>query len=264
MRESKPPRAPQALKQRQARPDSPLRRPQRSIPSLLLCSLCSLLLLVMPVVAEPASILEPSRLMSGWVAARLAGEEASRTLFVDGTPGFLSGATGNTIPANLSATSAALKLAAGGPIAALTPQGAAAGTPFFNANANAAGGHGGVSVSSSNAAPISYASSNPARAINGGLPVGAGPIRLEMSLKERLAALSCRREERDKRALALRRFYVQQLRNYTLETRVSAISWNLSLPCLPSLFHAPHLPPLCVPFCCHRRRRCCCRSTRSL
>jgi hypothetical protein len=188
--------------------------------------------------------------MSGWVAARLAGEEASRTLFVDGTPGFLSSATGNTIPANLSATAAAVKLANGQPIPAFTPQGAAAGTPFFNAAAP--GGSGGSSSSSSSAPPvISYSSSNPARAINGGLPVGAGPIRLEMSLKERLAALSCRREERDKRALALRRYYVQQLRNYTLETKVSGAK-NVDLLCfaflccisLSLLFSSPFYLPL--------------------
>lgn len=53
-----------------------------------------------------------------------------------------------------------------------------------------------------------------------GTPLGMGAVRLELSLKERMAALASRREERDKRNMALRRFYVAQLRNYHLEGKV--------------------------------------------
>jgi hypothetical protein len=56
------------------------------------------------------------------------------------------------------------------------------------------------------------------------MPLGVGPVRLELSLRERIAALAARREERDKRFLALRRQYVNQLRDYALETKESQVA----------------------------------------
>lgn len=52
-----------------------------------------------------------------------------------------------------------------------------------------------------------------------GIPVGLGPLRLDLGLKDRLAALASRREERDKRFIALRRHYVDQLRAYHLQSK---------------------------------------------
>lgn len=179
----------------------------------------------LPALADPAGLLEPSRAMSGWVAARVAGEEATRALFVDGAPGFLTSATGATIPANLSAAAAAVKLAAAAApadsaVVAATSAAlaAASGVRIAVGSATAAGQGGGGPTA---AGVGGGASIFPSRAVNGGLPVGAGPIRLELSLRERIAALAARREERDKRSLALRRYYVAQLRNYVLETKVS-------------------------------------------
>lgn len=181
-----------------------------------------------PCPADPAGLLEPSRAMSGWVAARVAGEEATRALFVDGAPGFLTSATGATIPANLSAAAAAVKLAAAAApadsavvAATSTALAAASGVRIAVGSATAAGQGGGGPTA---AGVGGGASIFPSRAVNGGLPVGAGPIRLELSLRERIAALAARREERDKRSLALRRYYVAQLRNYVLETKVSKYS----------------------------------------
>lgn len=57
-----------------------------------------------------------------------------------------------------------------------------------------------------------------------GMAVGMGPVRLELTLAERMAALSARREERDSRFLMMRRYYVQSLKNYHLETKEMNIS----------------------------------------
>lgn len=45
-------------------------------------------------------------------------------------------------------------------------------------------------------------------------------VRLELSLKERLAALAARQEEHDRKSMALRRFYVAQLRHYAVQNKV--------------------------------------------
>jgi hypothetical protein len=50
--------------------------------------------------------------------------------------------------------------------------------------------------------------------------LGQGALRLNLSLRQRLAALECRTEERDKRFMALRRYYTQLLKNYHLESKV--------------------------------------------
>jgi hypothetical protein len=57
-----------------------------------------------------------------------------------------------------------------------------------------------------------------------GASLGMGPLRLEMSLSARLAALAAKREERDKRVMVQRRYYIQQLRNFYLEGKVSGRS----------------------------------------
>lgn len=56
-------------------------------------------------------------------------------------------------------------------------------------------------------------------------PLGMGPLRLEMSLRQRIAAVAAKREERDRRFLHLRRKYIHELRNYILENKVSTLSW---------------------------------------
>jgi hypothetical protein len=118
--------------------------------------------------------------MSGWVASRVLAESASRQVFVDGAPGFISGIAGFTLPGNIAMP-----------------------TPGIGFGESLPGGF------------------TTARAAKGsGVPVGMGPVRLEMSLKERLAALAARREERDKRFMALRRYYVAQLKNFHLESKV--------------------------------------------
>jgi hypothetical protein len=54
----------------------------------------------------------------------------------------------------------------------------------------------------------------------GVVALGMSSLRMEMSLRARLASLGARREERDRRYLALRRAYVAQLKSYALETKV--------------------------------------------
>lgn len=51
-------------------------------------------------------------------------------------------------------------------------------------------------------------------------PLGMGPLRLDLSLRQRLAAVQARREERDRRFLHLRRKYTEELRNFVLESKV--------------------------------------------
>eukprot|EP01138_Halocafeteria_seosinensis_P015465 gb/GECG01015783.1/.p1 GENE.gb/GECG01015783.1/~~gb/GECG01015783.1/.p1 ORF type:complete len:1137 (+),score=180.01 gb/GECG01015783.1/:1-3411(+) len=53
-------------------------------------------------------------------------------------------------------------------------------------------------------------------------PLGMGPLRLEMNLRQRIAAVSAKREERDRRFLHLRRKYIHELRNYILENKEQA------------------------------------------
>jgi hypothetical protein len=51
-------------------------------------------------------------------------------------------------------------------------------------------------------------------------PLGMASLRVELSLRQRMATLAVRREERDRHFLALRRAYVAQLKAYALETKV--------------------------------------------
>jgi hypothetical protein len=133
--------------------------------------------------ADFGKILQPSRVMSGWVAARFMGESATRSLLASKTPGLISSLTGMTVPA-ASSGKLAHDLLAG----RIPPTG-------------------GINV-------------GPGSSLTTGTPLGLSTVRLDMSLRERIAAVANRREERDKQFLALRRYYVAQLRNYQLESKV--------------------------------------------
>lgn len=55
-------------------------------------------------------------------------------------------------------------------------------------------------------------------------------LRLDMTLRERLAVLAARREEKDKRYLLLRRQYIRMLKVFQLELKVSCV-WSVRLRC---------------------------------
>ena len=119
--------------------------------------------------------------MSGWTASRVLAETASLAVFVG-----CSGAPGLLLP---------------------QPHSGVGGGSSHLGGGSKGGGGGALRAEDAPRGP-------------GVTACGMSSLRLELSLRGRLAALAGRREERDRHFLALRRAYVAQLKAYQLETKV--------------------------------------------
>lgn len=128
---------------------------------------------------DPLDVPNPSRVMSGWVAARLMSEGVSMQLGSSMGPVQMPGgvdAINNALSKDSALQSMGLLPTDGLGLTFGWPRGA-------------------------------------------GLAVGMGPLRLDFKLTQRVSALAARKEETDKRFVKLRKAYAQALRDYHLEIR---------------------------------------------
>ena len=163
----------------------------------------------------------PSRLLSGWVAARIISEGSKRTVQTGAIP--LIGRPIITDPNTLPAPS----MLGGYPThayATISTSSPSIFSPSLLASA-AHSRHFGFPRHSASSANASQAAILGGGGVGGtGSSVGLGALRLDLSLSDRIAAIHAKSEERSKRFLVLRRHYLQSLKNYHLEAREQDIA----------------------------------------
>lgn len=163
----------------------------------------------------------PSRLLSGWVAARIISEGSRRTIQTGGVP-----LIGKPIITDPSAPSA-ISLLGGYPAYDYAASATSNSSSFFSSPLLASAAHSrhfGYPRHRA-ALPTSQATMLGSGGVGGtGSSVGLGALRLDLSLSDRIAAIQAKSEERSKRFLLLRRHYLQSLKNYHLEAREQDIA----------------------------------------
>ena len=167
----------------------------------------------------------PSRLLSGWVAARIISEGSRRSVQTGGVP-----LIGKPIISDPSAPSA-VSVLGGYPAHDYTASSSSSSSSssLFSSPLLASAAHS-RHFGFPRHRPSMSASASQATILGGGgvggtgSSVGLGALRLDLSLSDRIAAIHAKSEERSKRFLLLRRHYLQSLKNYHLEAREQDIA----------------------------------------
>jgi hypothetical protein len=156
--------------------------------------------------------------MSGWVASRVIAESGAFAVTTDSLPLGGTAGWGAVSPRHPAASPA---------------------SPSTLLRAGAGAGAGAAASSSSSASAAATTSLRPASSVvarpgslgvtfgwprGAGAAVGMGPVRLDLALSERLAAVRARKEETENRALMQRRYYVQSLKTYCLEAKETKVA----------------------------------------